>query len=309
MLNMKQIVILIACVLIYSTAISQNSNTIARLKFEEAEEAFNKNDFTAALLKLDEVEQLLGKTNPRILYLRILSQDNIIAADPLKDFAMLESIRKNCAFYLKAYENNEQIEEKFRQIYKISEKLKQYPETRSEFDTLQAAANVEKKKEEAAKNKKNASLQYVKTLCEKYKFKPGLQLQDFINYNAEAAVATRQSRIYGEGESWYRYTKGRNVYPIGANLVLMGNKNNPEQVTTYFYVIESLTNSADSITKLYTAFKHEILSSVDAAYLTEKETAKWEKKLIINIPDEKTTVQVESLNFSNRYALGITFKH
>jgi hypothetical protein len=41
---------------------------IAKLKFEEAEETFEKKDYTTVLTKLDEAEKILGKTNPPMLY-------------------------------------------------------------------------------------------------------------------------------------------------------------------------------------------------------------------------------------------------
>ena len=49
-------------------------NTIAKLKFEEAEEAYANNNFDLALSKLIEIETLLKSPNPKILYLKINSQ-------------------------------------------------------------------------------------------------------------------------------------------------------------------------------------------------------------------------------------------
>ncbi|MEI8049623.1 MAG: hypothetical protein WCI92_19785, partial [Bacteroidota bacterium] len=94
----KQILFLLASICICFSLSAQTA--IAKLKFEDAEEAFEKKDYTTVLTKLDEAEKLLGKTNPPMLYLRILSQDNIITTDPLKDFKILESVRDNCSYYL-----------------------------------------------------------------------------------------------------------------------------------------------------------------------------------------------------------------
>lgn len=74
---MKKIILL--TILIIATAqITIAQNTIAKLKFEEAEEAYVNNDFELTLSTLKEVETLLKSTNPRILYLQILAQTKII---------------------------------------------------------------------------------------------------------------------------------------------------------------------------------------------------------------------------------------
>ena len=85
----KNLILLFTALIISQISFTQTA--IAKLKFEEAEEAFINKDYTTVLAKLDEAEEILGKTNPPMLYLRILSQDNIITIDPLKDFKILES--------------------------------------------------------------------------------------------------------------------------------------------------------------------------------------------------------------------------
>ena len=78
-------------------------NTIAKLKFEEAEEAYTSNNFELTLTKLKEVETLLKGTNPRTLYLQILSQTKIIERNPLGDYDIIESTKKSINKYLMDY--------------------------------------------------------------------------------------------------------------------------------------------------------------------------------------------------------------
>ena len=132
---MKKIILL--AILIIATAqftFAQNA-TIAKLKFEEAEEAYSNNNYESTIRKLDEVETLLNSTNPKILYLKINAQSKLINSNPYGDFTLLDNARKLSAKYLKDYETLEGNEEKYRDIYKISEMLAySYPATLQEFE-------------------------------------------------------------------------------------------------------------------------------------------------------------------------------
>lgn len=99
-------------------------STIAKLKYEEAEEAFAANDFSTTLTKLDETEKLLGSVNPRILYLRIAAADQLRKTAVLIEIEAIAALKKDCSTYLVKYENVEGIEEKYKEVYKISEALK-----------------------------------------------------------------------------------------------------------------------------------------------------------------------------------------
>lgn len=125
---------------------------IARLKFEDAEEAFNKGDYTTTLSKLEDAEKLFGKINVPILHLRIVSQDKLLQKK--LDFPMLANLRKNCEQFLIDYETMEGIEEKYRQVYKIQETYAKYPKTMEEYQKLVAEKNAEEeaKRELARKN-------------------------------------------------------------------------------------------------------------------------------------------------------------
>lgn len=51
-------------------------NSLAKIEYSYAEEAFNKKEFSKAIEHLEEVKSLLGSTNARIMYLEILSRSN-----------------------------------------------------------------------------------------------------------------------------------------------------------------------------------------------------------------------------------------
>jgi len=132
---MKKI-ILLTLILIASSQISIAQQAIAKIKYEEAEEAFSTNDFKTTVLKLDEAETLLKATNPRIMYLKILAQSKIIEKAPLNDYKILENTRQLCAKYLLEYESIPNNEDKYRDVYKASEALTEYPETKAIFFSI-----------------------------------------------------------------------------------------------------------------------------------------------------------------------------
>ena len=126
---------LLFTLLIIATAqLSFAQQAIAKIKYEEAEEAFAANNYEETVAKLIEVETILKSTNPRVMYLKITAQSKIIEKNPTNDYKIIENTRKLSNNYLKNYENVPNNEDKFRDIYKIAESLKKYPENEAKFN-------------------------------------------------------------------------------------------------------------------------------------------------------------------------------
>lgn len=138
---------LLSLLLIVQGASGQSA--VARLKFEDAEEAYNKGDYATTLSKLEDAEKLFGKINLPILHLRILAQDKLLQKN--LDFGLLTSLRNNCNQFLKDYENVEGIEDKYRQVYKVLEANAKHPATAEAYEKIaaQKKAEEERKKFEA----------------------------------------------------------------------------------------------------------------------------------------------------------------
>ncbi len=119
----KNLILLFTALIISQISFTQTA--IAKLKFEDAEEAFNNKDYLTALAKLDEAEEIFGKTGPPILYLRIMCLDKIVEAENGKDPENIHELKNNCAFYLSIYEEAS-VEDKYRDVYKISAKIEKY---------------------------------------------------------------------------------------------------------------------------------------------------------------------------------------
>lgn len=100
-----------------SLSLTAQNTTLAKLAFEEAEEAYNNNNFETTLQKLEEAEQNFGKINPPILHLRIVSQFKTFEAKPNLELA--KSIKENCELWFKNYSEDEGLFVKTRDVYKI----------------------------------------------------------------------------------------------------------------------------------------------------------------------------------------------
>ena len=123
---MMKTVLIAALIILAFTGNAQNA--VARIKYGQAEEAFEKNDYALTLVRLDEAQKLLGSTNPKILYLRLMAAKGLIANGRF-DWDFLTEARKNAAYYIRQYSEMQGIEEKFRQVYEFSETLEALPKT------------------------------------------------------------------------------------------------------------------------------------------------------------------------------------
>jgi TPR repeat protein len=134
---MKTFLLGIVLMLTLSTQVHAQA-AIAKLKYEEAEEAFASGDYATVLSKLEETEKILGEPNVKTLYLRIVAQAKLLKTEAFVDVEQVLDLRKACSNYLVKYENVEGIEEKYKEVYKISELYKSFdiPE--------QAFANIAK---------------------------------------------------------------------------------------------------------------------------------------------------------------------
>lgn len=162
---MKKIVLLTVFIVSNLPLTAQN-NIIAKFKFEEAEEAYVNNDFRQTIERLNEAEELLKSTNPKILHLKISAQSKLIDQEPISDFSLIENTRKLSDDYLKNSINLSD-EDKYREIYIISENLKQYPTTSQEFEEF---------KEEFKKRKQTINKDLILTNSEP-------NVKGFMNYH------------------------------------------------------------------------------------------------------------------------------
>lgn len=118
-----------------STLKAQNIQAISKLKWEDAELNYIKGNFSKSLQLINEIEKMLGSTSPKTLYLKILIQDTLfhsIKKYRLPSYSNVDSVRRNIKYYIDNFYTVS--EEKYRTIYEVSEKYKQFPESSVEFE-------------------------------------------------------------------------------------------------------------------------------------------------------------------------------
>jgi hypothetical protein len=144
---MKKITLLLGLTILFAYQLNAQV-ALAKLKFEDAESEYNNGKYANALTKLKDAERLFGKVNPPILHLKILIQDKLFQNNS-EDYNSLFDLQKNCAIFLRDYADVEGLEEKFRDVYRISERYNSLPKNQSELDVFIAKKNKEKEAKRA----------------------------------------------------------------------------------------------------------------------------------------------------------------
>ncbi|MBO9153594.1 hypothetical protein ACFOTA_15340 [Chitinophaga sp. GCM10012297] len=127
---------------------------LAKMQFEDAEAAYGEGKFAEAVKLLDEAEQSNKGANPPIMHLRILARVELIKQNPDSDFDIIDKARKETGLFLKQYNGNAQLEDKYREVYQASKVLKDLPLTREAFEEVRAKEKKANAEAELAKNEK-----------------------------------------------------------------------------------------------------------------------------------------------------------
>jgi len=122
---MKKIILMIVVMFISPIVFAQNS--LAKIEYSYAEEAFAKKDYKKALEHIEETKGLLGSTNARIMYLEICSLEKTfsMAKNTLEDYKVYKKLNDFTSSYLSNFENDVPIE-KLKVIYEIQKEFKDY---------------------------------------------------------------------------------------------------------------------------------------------------------------------------------------
>ncbi len=134
-----------------------------------------------------------------VILLKINSQSKIIEQTPLNDFAIIENARNLSTQYLIDYEQLPDNEDKYRDIYKISESLKKYAPTLQIFNQQKNKIELEKK----AKN--DAAINKIKELDDNFmnyshfKYKLGLSVDDTRKEYPELALKYVKNKTQAGG--------------------------------------------------------------------------------------------------------------
>ncbi len=120
---MRKYLILAPLILFFHFNSLAQSN-IAKITYDDAEEAFSKGDYPTVFTKLNEAEKALGKLNPPIAYLWVATMDKMLDNLSITDTTLLRKTINISAFYLKQYGDNTSLIDKYREVYRMNDRLK-----------------------------------------------------------------------------------------------------------------------------------------------------------------------------------------
>jgi len=160
-------------VLSATIALAQNNDMKARMEYEDAETAYQGKDYQKTVTHLESAEKLLGKPMAKTRYLLILALSKNFPSD--YEYETLEKLRTLCKHYLDNYTTDQ---EKYRDIYDLSNNLKNYPDSFEDYKKLQ-----EQRYKEYIENVKK-SQDFIRQFAKEYGFKEGgLSILDFLELN------------------------------------------------------------------------------------------------------------------------------
>src|SRR5690606_6625278 len=147
---MKKYFILLFTILTF--CYTQAQNTDAKLKYQEAEKAFETGNYQNCISLLDENEKLLGQSTSNMLHLRIQAEDKIWEARPFESYEQLDKLKKLCNEYLQKYDTAG-----LSDVYELSKKL---PEVSNQEELTQLGEQYQKEKH-TQKHEKAIAEQYM----------------------------------------------------------------------------------------------------------------------------------------------------
>lgn len=289
--------------LVFTTLmVDAQNNQIAIIKYEQAEEAFNKTDFKSAISYLNECELLLGTTNAKIMFLKINAQVNQIEQDPFADYEIIKNVRLNIQKYLKEYENIPNNQEKYKEIYFTIDKVNKYPKTAEEFSKIKADLNEKNRGRLDLEQKRLTSIAYIQTWSEKYKFKTGLTKAEFSAYNEAASKIMRG--LYIDQYNKKNYTNyNMRGWPSSAHSVRLKD----EKVVGYTSVFW-WSKIANESKKSYDLILEQLTSNVDSKYLEfthDKDKGAYSCK--VRIPGSQISADINYFELNNWYYTLVSF--
>jgi hypothetical protein len=168
--------LILILVLGFSSITSTAQPMLAKIKYEEAEQAYQNKDYKTALKLIEEVEKIYNGTSPKTLYLKIFS----LKESGDTDFKTTQKLRSYCNFFLEKYAENSDVEDRYRDVYAFSKTLNNFPKTEEEYEIVakkrrQKLIEIEeRKKQEGLKEEK---MKQIQAFPFDYGLNPGMNLK------------------------------------------------------------------------------------------------------------------------------------
>lgn len=113
------------CTLFFGNSLAQDRSILAQQAWQSAEQQYELGEYSKALELLDKAEKHLGKTNPPILYLKVLANKNLFE----RDNTVYEALRKDIELFFKTVDANTYPKEKYMEIISIRDQVEEFKKT------------------------------------------------------------------------------------------------------------------------------------------------------------------------------------
>lgn len=269
---------LILTFMVFSTGsiFAQNNDMKARMEYEDAETAYQSQDYQKAVTHLESAEKLLGKPTAKTRYLLVLSLKKSLPVD--YEYKDLEKLRTLTKHYVDNYTTDT---EKYRDIYDLSNHLKNYPKTLAEYNKLkqqreeQIKFNAQKKEDAIKENRRNRD--YILKVLKDFGFQPGKTFDELVMLLPEYEVYRKQYDKKYSQRSWQGppYLQDRNEKYSYVHIG-MGKEN---KTLEYFIDIKKYTEEG------FLNLKQELYKNISSEYV------------ISNSDNNKIDINIKNFDF------------
>jgi hypothetical protein len=237
-------------------------DALARLKYEDAEDAYSKGAYSLAIEKLDEVESILKSSNQKTEYLKILCYYELFKTD----YSVIRLLKSKSKLFLEKYSNNSEIYQKYKDVYKITEEIKSFSDSDESIENERQKKLTIQKQIESDIEKINKIIRFGKKWLDQIpgNFSPGINLKEFelkftlpdfnpISYPANEFFSTTFTYYSKPANLTFDITTGVRSLTTDVNQIvisyvysLLGDKDKVTEHTVFFEKIyDEISNQID----------------------------------------------------------------
>ena len=142
---MKKIIGMTLLALSFFTTVFSQTNVES--KYLEAVDAYKAGQYEEAVSIIKEIKPRYRTIPPKVWYVEIMAKAQILKANPLNDFSLIENTRQLTNRYL--IDNRSRVNDNYRSIEEVRSQLLGYPKDQTNFNYLKSKAEKEAAREKA----------------------------------------------------------------------------------------------------------------------------------------------------------------
>jgi len=218
---------------------------LAKMTYEDAEKAYHTGEYSKTLYLLNQVESMINGTSPKTMYLRILTLDK----QGFSDFSMLTALRRLCSEFIIKYRSIGEVEDLYREVYALLNRLDSYPRTLEDFMLLNKME---------AKTVRVKELEKMMTDVQHCPLKIGMKRSEiaasiFYSLRSQSACCGAKTRYTGVSEKNWEEPIGIRTLDFDENDILIRYEYNVALERDYASVLTRYNMLKDKLMNLFSA--------------------------------------------------------